>query len=50
MPKIKLYESHAWLHRRFVIDRLTEQEIAALANTSQPTIHRALIKQGLKKK
>lgn len=49
MPKIKLWESYAWLHRRYVIDRLTEEQIASLANTSQPTIHRALIKNKLKK-
>jgi len=49
MAKIKLYESYAWMHRRYVIDGLTEDQIAGLARTSQATIHRWLIKHKLKK-
>lgn len=46
---VKLYESYAWMHRRFVIDKLTEAEMAQLANTTQMTIHRWLVKHKLKK-
>jgi len=37
------------MHRRYIIDRLTEQEIAQLAQTTQVTIHRWLIQHKLKK-
>lgn len=47
---IKLYESYAWMHRRYVIDKLKEEDMAALANTTQATINRWLDKHGLKKK
>ncbi len=48
--KPKIYDSKAWLTRRYVVDKMTEEEIAKAAGTSQPTIHRALIKYNLKKK
>lgn len=49
MPRVKLWTSYAWMHRRYVIDKLTEQEMAALADTTQATINRWLIKHKLKK-
>lgn len=49
-PKVpKLWQSKAWLKRKYETDKLTEQEIATLAGTSQVTIHKWLIKHGLKK-
>lgn len=50
MPKVKLWKSYAWMHRRYVIDKLTEQEMAQLADTTQATINRWLERHGLKKK
>ena len=47
MAKVKLYESKRWLHKKYVIERLTEQEIARLAGTTQVTINRWLKKHGL---
>ena len=45
----KLYTSYRWLHRKYVIEKKTEQEIAAEAGTTQVTINRWLAKHGLKK-
>lgn len=50
MSRVKLYKSYAWMHRRYVIDKLSEQDIAALADTTQATINRWLEKHGLKRK
>lgn len=44
----KLYQSRAWLYRRYVVEKLTEQEIARQADTTQATINRWLEKFGLK--
>lgn len=46
---IKLYESEVWLRRKYLREKLSEQEIAEQAGCSQPTINRALRKFGLKK-
>lgn len=46
--KVKLYASYAWMRRKYITERLTEQEIAKLANTTQATISRWLTKHGLK--
>jgi DNA-binding MurR/RpiR family transcriptional regulator len=46
----KLYESFRWMQKKYVVERLTEQEIAKLAGTTQATINRWLEKHGLKKK
>lgn len=50
MPVIKLYQSYAWLRRKYVVEKLTEQEIATQAGTTQATINRYLAQYGLKKK
>lgn len=49
MSRVKLYKSYAWMRRRYVIDKLTEQEMAQLADTTQATINRWLERHGLKK-
>jgi len=49
VPKIRLYKSEAWLRRKYLHERLSETEIAALAGTSQVTINTWLKKFGLKK-
>lgn len=46
----KLYVSYAWMKKKYVDERLTEQEIAKLAGTTQATINRWLVKHELKKK
>lgn len=48
MP-VKLYKSRRWLHKKYVIERLNEEQIAKLANTDQSTINRWLRKHELKK-
>jgi hypothetical protein len=48
MP-LKLYTSKKWLHKKYIIERLTEEEIAKMANTSQATINRWLKLHGLKR-
>lgn len=49
MAKAKLYTSEAWLRRKYLHERLTEQEIAKLAGTTQVTINTWLKKFGLRK-
>lgn len=46
---MKLYQSEKWLFRKYHIERLSEAEIAKLANTTPMTINRYLRKFGLKK-
>lgn len=46
---IRLWTSKRWMYRKYVTERLTEQEIAKLAGTSQVTIHKWLHKHGLKR-
>lgn len=48
MPK--LYESRAWLYKKYWVERLTEQEIADLTDTTQATINRWLKKHQIKKR
>lgn len=48
--RIKLYQSEKWLRRKYLVEKLSEQEIADLANTSQVTINTYLKKFGLKAK
>lgn len=50
MPGSALYKSKAWMRKRYIVDKKTEQEIAAEAGTSQVTINRWLVKHGLKNK
>lgn len=47
---VHLYRSFAWMRKKYVIENLTEQEIAALAGTTQATVNRWLEKHGLKAK
>lgn len=50
MARPKLYTSYAWLRKKYVVDKLSESEIAELAGTTQVTINRYLHQFGLKKK
>lgn len=50
MPTPKLYTSYQWMHKKYVVERLKEQEIAKLAGTTQATINNWLNKHGLKKR
>ena len=50
MLKPKLYTSYQWMRKKYWEERLTEQEIADLAGTTQATINNWLNKHGLKKK
>lgn len=49
MKKVKLYQSEAWLRRKYVREQLSEAEIAKLAGTTVMTINRYLHKFGMKK-
>lgn len=46
---LKLYKSKAWLRRKYLVEKLSEPEIARLAGTTQVTINRYLREYGLKK-
>ena len=46
----KLYTSRRWLYKKYVEERLSEQEIAKLANTTQATINRWIDKLDIKRK
>lgn len=48
--KAKLYESYNWMRKKYHVEHLTEEEIAEEAGTTQPTIHRWLVKHGLIKR
>ena len=50
MAKMRLYTSYQWMRRKYVIEKLSEQEIAAAAGTTQATINRWLVQHGLKVK
>lgn len=45
----KLWTSLAWMKQKYVIERMTEQEIARAAGTTQATINRWLKKHSLKR-
>jgi hypothetical protein len=45
----KLYTSNLWLHKRYVIDKKTPEEIAKECGTSIETIYVYLAKFGLRK-
>lgn len=49
MGRPKVYESKAWLWKKYRVERLTEAEIAKQAGVTQPTINRWLVKHGLKR-
>ena len=50
MPKPKLYTSRRWLYKKYVVERLTEQEIASLAGTTQATINNWIKRHELNRK
>ena len=43
----KLYQSKAWLSKRYSVEKKTIEEIAKEANTSHQTIYRYLVEYGL---
>lgn len=47
--RVKLWESKNWLYKKYVVEKLSEKEIAELAGCSQPTINRALNRFKLKR-
>lgn len=47
LTKIKLYESFAWMRKKYAVEHMTEEQIAKLAGTTQATIHRWLKKHKL---
>jgi hypothetical protein len=49
VPRVRLWQSEAWLRRKYLHERLSETEIAELAGTSQVTINAWLKRFGLKK-
>ena len=49
MPRIKLWTSKAWMRKKYLVEKLSETEIAELAGTNQSTINRWLRKHELKK-
>lgn len=46
----KLYNSKAWLRKRYLVDRKSPQEIADECGVAMMTIYRKLQEQGLIKK
>lgn len=50
MARPKVYTSRAWLYKKYIVERLTEEEIAELGQTSQATINRWLKHFNLKVK
>ena len=48
MPRLKLWTSRRWLHKKYNIEKLSEEEIAKLAGTNQSTVNRWLRKFELK--
>ena len=49
MPRTKLWTSKRWMHKKYIVEKLSETEIAELAGTNQSTINRWLRKHELKK-
>lgn len=47
MPKIKLYESEAWLKQKYYIEKLSIADIAKLCNVSDRSIRTYLKRYGL---
>jgi hypothetical protein len=49
MPKrVRLWQSEAWMRRKYLHEKLSEEAIAKLAGTSQVTINAWLKKFGLR--
>lgn len=49
MPRVKLWTSKAWMRKKYLVEKLSETEIAELAGTNQSTINRWLRKHELKR-
>jgi hypothetical protein len=49
MAGVKLYQSEAWLKKRYHLDKKTPEQIAKECNTSVETIYVYLAKFGLRK-
>jgi DNA-binding phage protein len=47
---VKLYQSKAWLYKRYIIEKKGIMEMAKEAGCSHMTIQRALEKNGITKK
>ena len=47
---MKLYESMDWLHKRYILEKISIVKMAKEAGCSHMTIQRALEKNGLVKK
>jgi len=50
MRSMKLYDSKAWVHKRYVLEKKTIREMAMEANCSHMTIQRVLQQHGFIKK
>jgi hypothetical protein len=46
---VKLYESKAWLYKRYIVEKKNIVQMAQEANCSHMTIQRALDKMGIRK-
>jgi len=44
---VKLYKNKDWLHRRYVVQKKTMEEIATECGVTMMTIYRALREKGL---
>jgi len=44
---MKLYQSKKWLTKRYLVDRMSIEQIAKECNTSHQTIYRYLVEFGL---
>lgn len=44
---VKLYQSQAWLRKKYVVDKKTPEEIAKICGANLVTIYRYLEKYGL---
>lgn len=47
--RVKLYANKRWLRKKYVMDDMTEEEIAELCNVDRATINRYLRKFELKR-
>lgn len=50
MARVKVYMSEKWLRKKYLVERLTEEEMAKEARTTQTTINRWLRHYNLKVK
>jgi DNA-binding MurR/RpiR family transcriptional regulator len=45
---MKLHTSRAWLHKRFLLEKMSIEDMAKEAKVTEMTIRRALEKEGFK--